>query len=133
MRTSFPYLLLPKRPLSHLQIGQGENILGRSNLSLLNCFENSQGVLYSDRESRKEMMNTFMLVNIIPPHIRNSLEDKSMLASSRKRPCFSMQFCQEENILELPFGRRAYCFNLKAIRIFPIPTSRVKRGWWTPC
>ena len=54
------------------------------------------------------MMNTFILVNIIPPHVRDSLKDKSMLAPSNKRLYFSQEFGQEQNIPEQSFGRRVY-------------------------
>ena len=47
------------------------------------CFENFQGVLYSHRQSTNGMMNTFIVVKL-PPHLRDSLEDKSMLVYSKK-------------------------------------------------
>ena len=40
------------------------------------------------------MMNTFILVGIIPPHVRDSLKDKSMLAPSNKRLYFSQESYQ---------------------------------------
>ena len=47
--------------------------------SLLICFENCQSIPYLHRQIRKKMMNTFIIVNIIP--IRKKwLENKSMLA-----------------------------------------------------
>ena len=97
--------------------------------SLLICFGNCQGVPYSHRQTRKRMINAFIMVNIAP--ICKKLEDKSMLASSKKRPFFSIQSGQEENILRHSFERRAYWFVLKATRLFSIPRSRVKGGWWT--
>ena len=45
---------------------------------LLIYFENCQGVPYSHRQSRNRMMNTFIIVHNIP-HVRDGLEDKSML------------------------------------------------------
>ena len=53
--------------------------------SLLICFENCQGVPYSNRRSRNRMMNTFIKVNITPTckrsfnPIRDILENKSTL------------------------------------------------------
>ena len=46
--------------------------------SLLICFERCQGISYPNRKSTKELVNTLLMV-IITPTIRDSLEDKSML------------------------------------------------------
>ena len=52
--------------------------------SLLICFDSCQGgVPCSNRQSRKRMMNTFIMVNITPV-CRDNLEDKSMLVPSKK-------------------------------------------------
>ena len=51
--------------------------------SVLICFENCQCVPYSQRQSRNKMMNTFLIVNITP-HVRNSLDNKSMLVHFKK-------------------------------------------------
>ena len=60
------------------------------------------------------MMNSFIIVNITPYAI-DSLEDKSMLALFKQAfPPTSLG-----QLLE----RRAYCFVLKATRVFPIPTQ----------
>ena len=42
-----------------------------------------------------------------------------------------LDFIQKENILGHSFEERADSFYLKAIRVFPIATGRVERGWWT--
>ena len=47
------------------------------------CFENCQGVPYCHRQSSNRVMNTFIIVKITP-HVRDSLEDKSMLVHSKK-------------------------------------------------
>ena len=52
------------------------------------------------------MMNTFIIVNIIPT-FKDPLEDKSMLFYS-KRSAFSLQFGQEPNILGHSFEIRTY-------------------------
>ena len=39
-------------------------------------------------------------------YIKDSLEDKSIHASSKKGPLFSLQFGQERNILVISFERR---------------------------
>ena len=46
--------------------------------SLLICFENFQGVLWSHRKRRNRMMNSFIIVNITP-YVIDSLDDNSML------------------------------------------------------
>ena len=45
-----------------------------------------------------------------------------------KRPSFSLQFGQEENILGHLFKRRVYWFISKDTSVFPIPTGRVESG-----
>ena len=60
-------------------------------------------------------MNNF----IIPPYVRDSLEDKTTLVNSRK----ASQFGKEQKILGNSFKRRAYRFILKATRAFAIPTQ----------
>ena len=82
--------------------------------SLLICFENCQGVPYSHRHNRNKIT--------LPPHVRGSFEDKSMLVTP-KRPFFSLQFDQKHNILRHSFERRAYWFVLKTTRVFPIRTQ----------
>ena len=69
-----PFLHPPKRPSSLLEFGWEDNMPGRS-------IENWQDVPYSHGRSR--MMNTFIIVNITP-HVRYSLEDKSMFFQSKK-------------------------------------------------
>ena len=62
-----PSCTLQKRPFLPLHFGQEENIQGHSTeKSLLVCFENFQDALYSHRKSRNRMVNTFIIVNIIP-------------------------------------------------------------------
>ena len=46
--------------------------------SLLICFESYQGSPYSDRQGRKSMVNTLLMVKL-PLYVRDSLEDKAML------------------------------------------------------
>ena len=41
------------------------------------------------------------------------------------------EFIQKENIFGHSFEEWAYWFYLKAVRVFPIATGRVKRGWQT--
>ena len=60
-----------------------------SKRSLLICFENCQGAVCFKRQSRKRMMGIFIMVNLTL-NVRDSLEDKSMLAHSKKdlvSPC----------------------------------------------
>ena len=53
--------------------------------SLLICFENFQGVPYSQRQSRNKMMNTFIIVNINPTCKRWFMRiPESMLVHSKK-------------------------------------------------
>ena len=65
------------------------------------------------------MMNTFIIINIGPIHVSDSLEDKSMFVNFKKT--FPL------NSLGHSFERRAYCLRvcLKAIqnRVFPTPTQ----------
>ena len=76
--------------------------------SLLICFENYQDVLYSHKQSRNRIINTFIVVNIAPKRIF---------------------FGPKQNILWHSFERTAYLFVLKAMRVFPVPhTQRVDRG-----
>ena len=59
-------------------------------------------------------MNTFIIVTL-PPYVRNSLEDKSKLALSKKSFCLtSFGTNLKEELTDL---------FLKATRVFPIPTQ----------
>ena len=59
------------------------------------CFENYLVVLCSHRQSRRRMKNTFIIVNITP----------TCIGQIQKRPSFSFQFGQKENILGHPFEK----------------------------
>ena len=64
------------------------------------------------------MMNTFIIVNITPllPYVRDSLEEKSMLKTS-KEPSLSLHLG-----IDLKEELTAYWFVLKATS-YPIPTQ----------
>ena len=64
------------------------------------------------------MLNTFIIVNITPMQVRDSLEDKSMLLVHFKKASLSLY-------LGTPFKEELtdYCFILKVTRVFPIPTQ----------
>ena len=68
---------------SPLQFGQEENILGHAIEKRAYWFVLKTARLFPILTSRNRMMNTFVIVNITP-HIRDSVEDKSMLAHSKK-------------------------------------------------
>ena len=60
----------------------------------------------------------------ITPNVRVSLDDKSLLALSKKWSCSLLHFGQEENILGHSFERRPYLFVLKDARVFPISARK---------
>ena len=81
-----PFLHPPKRALHASSVWPRREYTWTLNWeeSLVICFENCQGVPCSHRKSRNRMMNSFIIVNIIPTHVRDSLGEKSMLAHSKK-------------------------------------------------
>ena len=48
-----------------------------------------------------------------------------------KKTFFTLQSGQEENISGNSIERRVYWFVLKIASVFPVPTDRVRIGWWT--
>ena len=80
-----PYLHPPKKAFLYPSVWPRKECTWTLNWkeNLLICFENCHRVLYSYRQVRNSMMNTFIIVNITP-HVRDSLEDKSMLVHSKK-------------------------------------------------
>ena len=78
-----PSLLAPsrKRSSSPRQFGKEDNTWKLIWKSLLICFESCQGIPYSHRQSNKKMVRTLLMVT---PHVRDSLEDKSILITSKK-------------------------------------------------
>ena len=47
-------------------------------MGLLISFESYQAIIYSNRQSRKRMVNSLLMVHITS-YVRDSLEDKSLL------------------------------------------------------
>ena len=86
--------------------------------SLLICIENYQGVPCSHRQSRNRMMNRFIIVKITP----YAINGKSMVFLFKK--VFPL------TSLGHSFERRAYCFVLKAARVFPIRILLAKSSKW---
>ena len=93
--------------------------------SLLICFENCQGVHYSQRQTTNRMMNTFIIVNVNPNmwNIKLCLEDKSVLIHSKK--AFLLPFSLAKNRIHLGTHLKEELtdFALKASRVFPLPTQ----------
>ena len=75
-----PSFTFQRRP-SPLQFEQEENILGHSIESLLICFENHQGVPYSQRQIRSKMINTLMIIYAYT--LQKCLPSLSSLARNR--------------------------------------------------
>ena len=97
--------------------------------SLLICFENCQGVPYSHRQSRNRVMNNFIIVTITP-HVRDSLEGKSMIVHSKKSflltsVCPGTGYAWEELLIDL------CCESYQGVPYSH--TGRVDSGWWTIC
>ena len=58
--------------------------------------------------SRNRTINTLIIVKIDYPHIKEIVNGISLRFSIPKRPYFSLQSGQEQNILGHTFERRAY-------------------------
>ena len=71
------------RSSSPLQFGQEENIPGHSTERKANWFILKNARMFPVPRARNRMMNTFIIVNITP-HVRDSLEDTSMLSYSKR-------------------------------------------------
>ena len=56
----------PKHIRLFISLAKKRIYLNNCKESLLICFENCQGDPYSHRQSRNRMMNTFIIINIIP-------------------------------------------------------------------
>ena len=82
---------------SPFQFCREENLPVRSTERRAYWFSLKIARMFLILESRNRMMNTFIIVNI-NPHVRDSLDDKSML-STPKRHSFSLQ----QNTLETEY------------------------------
>ena len=78
-----PSLLAPskKRSSSPRQVGKEDNTWKLIWKSLLICFESCQDIPCSHRQSNKKMVRTLLMVT---PHVRDSLEDESILITPKK-------------------------------------------------
>ena len=124
-----PLCTLPKKVFLSPSVGvQEDNLSGNATkrrvywFVLICC----QDVLCSHRQSRNMTMSTFIMV-ILPPYVRDSFDDKSMLFLYFRK-AFPL------TLLGHPFERRAYrllfCFEIYQ----GIPyscTVRVDTRWWT--
>ena len=76
---------------------------------------------------KESLLICFEDCRVFPIPTGNSLEEIvlkiNLCLPTPKRPSFSLQFFQEQNILGHSFERRAYWFILKATRVFSIPTQ----------
>ena len=105
-----PSCTLPKKAFLSPSVWARREYIWKLSLkeSLLICIENYQGVPCSHRQSRNRMMNRFIIVKITP----YAINGKSMVFLFKK--VFPL------TSLGHSFERRAYCFVLKAARVFPI-------------
>ena len=121
-----------KRPFSPLQFDVEENIPEHSVERRAYWFVLKIARVLHIFTRRNKMTNTFIIVNI-NPHVRDNLEDKSMLAHSKKAFHLPSVWPVTECIWALIWKKSLLiCFE----RYQGIPYShrgRVDRGMWTLC
>ena len=97
--------------------------------SLLICFENCQGFSYSHRQSRNRMINTFIVAHIAP-HLKHSLEDKSILVLSKKAFLLP-SVCPGTEHTWIFIWEKSLLISFESYQGVPYShTSKVERRWW---
>ena len=122
----FLHPLSKKRSSPVLQFGQEENIPGDSYERRI-YFRIYFRILTSRTERGRWTLLQWLR---LPPCVRDSLEDKFLLAPSKKCLPSPFSLAKNEKYTWLSFERRAYWFVLKAIMVFPIPRGRLEKVWW---
>ena len=79
---------------------------------------------FTKEETFSSVMTTKVLLGEISQYAPPS-------CTLQKRPFSPLQFGQEENIPGHSTEGRTYWYVLKLARVLPIPTGRVRLGWWT--